>query len=101
MSEQYIKYEAQLHIMKCRLYKEDITKNEIAYHYKRYHKEKMSLSARKDLIKYCNNFAVYMKEEFQYLKTIISPIEDRMIERDIRYLFNDCNYTCLLLSSME
>lgn len=101
MSEQYIKYEAQLRLMKCRLCKDCITKNGIAYHYREHHKDVVTLRARKDLVKYCNNFALYTKEEFQYPKTIISPIEDRVVEKGIRCLFNHCNYACLLPSSME
>lgn len=101
MSEQYIKYEAQLRVMKCRLCKEGITKNGIAYHYREHHKEEVPLGARKDLVKYCNNFDVYTKREFQYPKTVISPIEDRVVERGVRCLFNNCNYACILRSSME
>src|SRR5579864_9246348 len=100
MSEQYIKYEPQLCVMMCRLCKEGITKNGIAWHYREYHKD-IPLQERKDLVKYCNNFDVYTKKEFQYPKTIISHIEDRMIEKGFRCLFNDCNYACKCATSME
>jgi hypothetical protein len=101
MSEQYIKYEAELHVMKCRICKDCITKNGIAYHYRQYHKEVMSLQARKALVQYCNDFNLYTKKEFKYPETIISPIEDRVVEKGVRCLFNDCNYACILSSSMK
>ena len=101
MSEQYIKYEAQLRLMKCRLCKEGITKYGIAYHYRTHHKREVSLQARKALVKYCNDFDVYTKEEFQYPKTIISPIEGRVVEKGLRCLFNGCIYACVCSSSME
>ena len=100
MSEQYIKYEPQLHVMLCRLCKEGITKNGIAWHYREHHKD-IPLQERKGLVKYCNNFDVYTMKEFQYPKTIISCIEDRMIEQGFRCLFNDCNYACKYPTSME
>ena len=100
MSEQYIKYESQLRVMICRLCKEGITKNGIAWHYREHHKE-VSLQERKEVVKYCNDFEVYTKKEFQYSKTTISRIEDRVIERGFRCLFNDCNYACLSPTSMK
>jgi Orsellinic acid/F9775 biosynthesis cluster protein D len=101
MSEQYIIYEAQLRVMKCRLCKEGITKNGIAYHYRNDHKQNVSLQARKALVKYCNDFDIYTKDDFQYPKTIITAIEERVVEKGLRCLFDDCYYACICLSAME
>jgi len=100
MSKQYIKYEPQLRVMICRLCTEGITKNGIAWHYREHHKN-MSLQIRKDVVKYCNDFDVCTKKEFQYPKTIITCIEDRIIERGFRCLYTNCNHACICSSSME
>jgi hypothetical protein len=70
MSEQYIRYESRLYVMIYRLCNEDVTKNGTALHYRR-HGEAISLRARRELVKYCNNFALCEMEELEYPKTII------------------------------
>jgi hypothetical protein len=53
------------------------------------------------MIKYCNDFDIYMKKKFQYSKIIILNIEDRMIENNFRYLFNNYNYIYKYLLLMK
>jgi Orsellinic acid/F9775 biosynthesis cluster protein D len=100
MAEQYIKFVPQLRVMLCRLCKEGITKNTVGWHYMEHHKD-VALRVRKDVVKYSNNFDVCTKKEFEYPTTIISRIEDRVVEKGVRCLYNDCIHACVSVGSMR
>src|SRR5437762_137985 len=100
MTKQYILYEPQLHIMICLSCKKGITKNGIARHYRKHHRN-MSLRMRKAIAKYSDGFKVYTNQEFQYPRTVITRIEDIMTERGLRCLYMDCNHACICPTSME
>ena len=100
MAEQYIKYEARLYIMICRLCNTTITKNGIAWHYREHHKT-LSLTTRKELVKYSNNFDLRDTDELQYPSTIIPYIEELEVTEGLRCLYDGCNYACIEPNSME
>jgi len=99
MAEQYIKYEAQLRVMICRLCNRGVPKNGTAWHYREHHKD-VDRRARKDIVKYCNNFDLCKTEEIQYPNTIIPRIEELAVAQGVRCSYNGCNYACLLPSGM-
>ena len=100
MAEQYIKYEARLYIMICRICNTTITKNAIAWHYREHHKT-LSLATRQDLVKYSNNFDLRETNELQYPNTIIPYIEELEVMEGLRCSYDDCNYACIEPRSME
>jgi len=100
MAEQYIKYEARLYVMICRICNTTITKNGTKHHYREDHKT-LSLATRQELIKYSNNFNLHEMDELQYPNTIIPYIEELEVIEGLRCLYDGCNYTCIEPSSME
>lgn len=96
----YITYEAQLRIMICRLCPIAVMKNGIAWHYREHHKN-LSLHARKELVKYCNNFNLCEMNELQYPNTIIRCIEELGVTEGLRCSYDGCNYACIEPRSME
>ena len=99
MAEQYIKYEGQLCIMICRLCNGGVTKNGIAWHYSRHHKE-VDICARKNIVKYSNNFDLCETKHIQYPNKIIPRIEELAVFQGVRCSYNGCNYACVLPSGM-
>jgi hypothetical protein len=100
MSEQYIKYEPYLRVMICRLCKEGVTKNGIAWHYREHHKN-IPRGARTSIVKYSNNFDLCETNEIQYPNTIIPRIEELAVTEGIRCLYDGCNYACIEPSVMK
>jgi Orsellinic acid/F9775 biosynthesis cluster protein D len=100
MTEQYIKYEARLYVMICRLCKTAITKNGIAWHYREHHKN-LPLRTRKELVKYSNNFDLRETNELQYPSMIIPYIEELEVMEGLRCSYDGCNYACIEPNSMK
>ena len=98
MSDQYIAYNDQFHIMICHLCEYGIPKNGIGLHYRRHHKD-LSLQTRKELVLYANNFDLV--ENIEYPDEIIPPITGIKIDKGMVCSNQSCNYACILQSSME
>ena len=100
MSEQYIRYEPQLRCMICLVCPNGVSKNGVARHYRKHHKD-VRLSVRKDLVKYANNFDLCEADAFESPNTIIPRIEDLAVQQGLRCLHDNCNYACIEPTSME
>jgi hypothetical protein len=101
MSEQYMRYEGQLRVMICRLCHDGVTKNGVALHYRKYHRD-LPLRIRQDLVPYANRFDRCETDDIQYPSTIISRIEELEVhENGVRCLYDNCNEAFPLQSSME
>jgi hypothetical protein len=100
MSDQYIKYEPQLRVMICQLCPEGVSKNSVALHYRKRHRD-LDLRIRKELVKYANNFDQCEPNELQHPTTIVPHIEGLAVQQGVRCLYDNCNEAYLLPSSME
>jgi Orsellinic acid/F9775 biosynthesis cluster protein D len=84
MSEQYMQYEPQLRVVICRLCPEGVSKNGVALHYRRHHRD-LPLRIRQELVEYANTFVRSETENIQYPSTIIARIEDLEVhEKGVR-----------------
>jgi Orsellinic acid/F9775 biosynthesis cluster protein D len=97
-----MRYEPQLRVMICRLCPEGVSKNGVALHYRRHHRD-LPLRIRQELVEYANRFNDRCEtENIQYPSTIIARIEDLEVhENGVRCLYDNCNEAFPLPSSME
>ena len=80
--------------MICRLCKEGVTKNGIAWHYREHHKNLPGCICT-GIVKYSNNFNLCEMNELQCRNTIIPRIEELAVTEGIRCLYDGCNYVCI------
>ena len=66
MSEQYMRYEAQLRVLICRLCHEGVYKNGVGWHYRKHHRD-LPLGIRQELVHYANRFDRCETDNMQYL----------------------------------
>ncbi len=96
-----MRHESQLWFMICLVCHDGVSKNDVARHYREHHKLEVPLCVRKDLVKYANNFDLCEMDAFESPNMIIPRIEDLAVQQGLRCLYDDCNYACIMPTSME
>jgi hypothetical protein len=80
--------------MICQLGEEGVSKDGVAWHYRKWYKAQVPLQVRKELVQYANNFERCEPSEVQYPTTIISQIEGLAVQIGVLCSYDKCNYAC-------